>query len=238
MTHFDLLQLPVAYHLFHLILLTLLTPYPSTMPRRLLYSFAQFYNSNFERRPTATLIVTNGVLNSVADILAQSSSILLHKPTVQNPLPPTYDPARTLRFAVFGMAMGPIIGRWMRLLEKRIPMPNVSRGGGLTLPGEVVRKKGGEGVQLAKRVLADQVVMAPIGLCLFVGSMGIMEGHSQLEISEKFRDIYWAALFANWKIWPLIQTINFKLMPIQYRVPFQSTCGIAWTLYLSLLNAQ
>ncbi|TYJ52904.1 hypothetical protein B9479_006492 [Cryptococcus floricola] len=208
------------------------------MPRKLLYSFAQFYNSNFERRPTATLIVTNGVLNSVADILAQSSSIFLHKPTVQNPLPPTYDPTRTLRFAVFGMAMGPIIGRWMRLLEKRIPMPNVSRGGGLTLPGGVVRKKGGEGIQLAKRVLADQVVMAPIGLCLFVGSMGIMEGHSQLEISEKFRDIYWAALFANWKIWPLIQTINFKLMPIQYRVPFQSTCGIAWTLYLSLLNAK
>ncbi|WVQ77500.1 hypothetical protein IAR50_007186 [Cryptococcus sp. DSM 104548] len=191
------------------------------MPRRLLYSFAQFYNANFERRPTATLIVTNGVLNSVADILAQSSSILLHKPTAQSPLAPTYDPSRTLRFAVFGMAMGPIIGRWMRLLEKKIPMPN-----------------GGEGIQLAKRVLADQVVMAPIGLCLFVGSMGIMEGHSQLEISEKFRDIYWAALFANWKIWPLIQTINFKLMPIQYRVPFQSTCGIAWTLYLSLLNAR
>ena len=47
-----------------------------------------------------------------------------------------------------------------------------------------------------------------------------------------------AALIANWKVWPLIQTINFKLMPLQYRVPFQSTCGIAWTLYLSLLNAK
>lgn len=47
-----------------------------------------------------------------------------------------------------------------------------------------------------------------------------------------------AALLANWKVWPLIQTVNFKLMPLQYRVPFQSTCGIAWVLYLSLLNSR
>lgn len=90
-----------------------------------------------------------------------------------------------------------------------------------------------------------------------------MEGHSTEEIKEKFQDvrffgapllsrfllnqpllllfnvqIYVSAILANWKIWPAIQGINFKLMPIQYRVPFQSTCGIAWTLYLSLLNAK
>jgi protein Mpv17 len=47
-----------------------------------------------------------------------------------------------------------------------------------------------------------------------------------------------AALIANWKVWPLIQTINFKVMPLPYRVPFQSTCGIGWVLYLSLLNAR
>ncbi|OCF34395.1 hypothetical protein I316_03909 [Kwoniella heveanensis BCC8398] len=73
---------------------------------------------------------------------------------------------------------------------------------------------------------------------LFVGSMGIMEGRGGDEIQQKFSDMYIPALIANWKVWPLIQTINFKLMPIQYRVPFQSTCGIAWTLYLSLLNAK
>jgi protein Mpv17 len=33
------------------------------------------------------------------------------------------------------------------------------------------------------------------------------------------------------------QFINFWLMPLPYRVPFQQTCGVFWTLYLSLLNA-
>jgi protein Mpv17 len=42
--------------------------------------------------------------------------------------------------------MGPFIGRWLRLLERHIPM--VKAGGA-----------GSTGIQLAKRVMADQVIM-------------------------------------------------------------------------------
>jgi protein Mpv17 len=58
---------------------------------------------------------------------------------------------------VFGAAMGPFIGKWLRLLERHIPM--VKAGGA-----------GSTGIQLAKRVLADQVVMyvypSPPSVCL------------------------------------------------------------------------
>jgi protein Mpv17 len=54
-----------------------------------------------------------------------------------------YDVARTLRFVAFGMAMGPIIGRWILILERQLPM----------------RQGLNKNVQLAKRVLADQVIM-------------------------------------------------------------------------------
>ncbi|ODO03551.1 hypothetical protein L198_02399 [Cryptococcus wingfieldii CBS 7118] len=205
------------------------------MPKRLLNSAVRLYNNNFQRRPDTTLIVTNGALNGIADALAQASSILLHKPTPQSPLAPKYDYARTLRFTIFGMAMGPFVGRWMSFLETRIPMGNIVRSGRVVLPGRVVKQRGGDNAQLAKRVLADQVIMGPIDLCLFVGSMGIMEGLSQASIIEKFQDVL--ALIADWAYWPIAQTINFKYMPLQYRVPFQSTCGIAWTVYLSILNA-
>ncbi|OCF73374.1 hypothetical protein I204_06606 [Kwoniella mangroviensis CBS 8886] len=192
------------------------------MAPRFLLNFARYYNSNFDRRPIPTLIITNGVLNTIADALAQTSSIILHDPTPTSPTP-SYDPERTLRFAIYGMAMGPLIGHWMRLLERAIPVRIGSKGAGLGL---------------AKRVAADQMIMAPFGMSLFISSMGFMEGKSLEGIKDKFSDMFYPALIANWKVWPLIQTINFKLMPIQYRVPFQSTCGIAWTLYLSLLNAK
>ncbi|WRT69866.1 uncharacterized protein IL334_006857 [Kwoniella shivajii] len=193
------------------------------MAPRFLLNFARFYNSNFDKRPIPTLIVTNGVLNTVADALAQTSTMLLHTPTPASPTAPSYELERTLRFAIYGMAMGPLIGRWMRVLERSIPVKMGSKGAGLGL---------------AKRVAADQLLMAPFGLCLFITSMGVMEGRNFDGIQDKFSDMFYPALIANWKVWPLIQTINFKLMPIQYRVPFQSTCGIAWTLYLSLLNAK
>ncbi|ORY34585.1 hypothetical protein BCR39DRAFT_513490 [Naematelia encephala] len=192
------------------------------MATQAIKNFGKFYNYHFDRRPIPTLIITNGVLNSIADVIAQTSSILMSK-TDQRSFFQIYDPERTLRFAVFGMAMGPIIGRWMRLLERQIPIRAGAKGNGL---------------QLAKRVLADQLMMAPFGLVVFVSSMGIMEGKTTDEIGQKFSDMYFPAILANWKVWPVIQTINFKLMPLQYRVPFQSTCGIAWTLYLSLLNAK
>jgi len=80
--------------------------------------------------------------------------------------------------------------------------------------------------------------MAPIGLLVFIGSMGIMEGCSVDQIREKYGDMYIPALFANWRVWPLAQLINFRYMPLPYRVPFQSTCGVLWTIYLSILNSQ
>jgi hypothetical protein len=42
---------------------------------------------------------------------------------------------------------------------------------------------------LGKRVLADQVVMAPFGLVLFIGSMGIMEGRTTQDLKEKYQDV-------------------------------------------------
>ncbi|KAJ9108060.1 hypothetical protein QFC20_003629 [Naganishia adeliensis] len=196
----------------------------------ILQNFAKFYNANFDRRPVPTLMVTNGILNTIADAVAQSSQMILaqrsmpHPDTPEfQPPPPGYDYARTLRFAVFGVAMGPLIGVWMRFLERNIPLVGGSRRRTL---------------QLGKRVFADQVLLAPIGLAIFVSAMGAMEGKNTEQLKEKFSDMYLPALISNWKVWPLAQAVNFSLMPLQYRVPFQSTCGIAWNVYLSLLNAR
>jgi len=65
-----------------------------------------------------------------------------------------------------------------------------------------------------------------------------MEGRTWNQISQKYGDMYVPALFANWKVWPLAQLINFRYLPLAYRVPFSQTCGVFWTLYLSLLNAR
>ncbi|KAF8761956.1 Mpv17 / PMP22 family [Rhizoctonia solani] len=202
-------------------------------------AIARVYQDSFTKRPSATLAVTNGALNAFADVVAQTAQIFSHttgggfqlttpdkaphKPEFEPP-PPRYDPARTLRFFAFGTAMGPIIGRWNVFLENRFPLRSI--GGKVSMAA------------LGKRVAADQIVMAPIGLTVFVGMMGWMEGRNLEGIKQKYSDMYAPALAANYKVWPAAQLVNFRYMPLPYRVPFQATCGVFWTLYLSLLNAR
>lgn len=185
---------------------------------------ARFYQQSFETHPYRTLAFTNGTLNGLGDAAAQLSQRAFGgKPHDQ---PHIYDPLRTLRFLCFGFGLGPFIGRWNFFLEHTFPLRTVAGTGKVSLKA------------LSKRVVADQLFMAPMGLVVFIGSMGIMEGRNTNKIREKYNDILVPALFANWKVWPLAQLINFRYMPLPYRLPFQSTCGIFWTLYLSILNVK
>ncbi|KZT61083.1 Mpv17/PMP22 [Calocera cornea HHB12733] len=68
--------------------------------------------------------------------------------------------------------------------------------------------------------------------------MGVMEGKNVQQIRQKYKDMYWSALIANWQVWPAAQLINFRYMPLPYRVPFQASLGVFWSLYLSLLNSR
>ena len=176
---------------------------------------------------------------------------------------PAYDPVRTVRFVVFGTMMGPFLAKWNHWLEHRFPLRVASSNAVKGVVANVNKSvsAGSSAPQgnvsitaLAKRVGMDQVVMAPFGVSLFLllvltevftphqlfiflGSMGLMEGHSSGAIKQKYIDLYPPAIKANWTVWPAIQFINFRFMPLPYRVPFQASCGVFWTLYLSLLNS-
>ncbi|KZT61081.1 hypothetical protein CALCODRAFT_59154 [Calocera cornea HHB12733] len=186
----------------------------------------RLYNESFNRNPSRTLMITNGVLTAFADTVAQHAQMIFSKDddpaTVRH-----YDPYRTLRFFAFGFGMGPLLGRWNRFLEQAFPLRNVGGKGSRVSMSS-----------LAKRVVCDQIIMAPIGLVIFTGSMGVMEGKNVQQIRQKYKDMYWSALIANWQVWPAAQLINFRYMPLPYRVPFQASLGVFWSLYLSLLNSR
>jgi len=92
-------------------------------------------------------------------------------------------------------------------------------------------------VPVLKRVAADQFVFSPFGLCCFFTFMTVAEGGGKRQVIRKFEDLYFPTLKANWVIWPAVQLINFRVMPLRFQIPFVSTIGIAWTVYLSMKNA-
>lgn len=53
---------------------------------------------------------------------------------------------------------------------------------------------------LFKRVAADQLIMAPIGLAIFISTMAILEGLEWEEIEERYKRMYWSVLLVNWQM--------------------------------------
>ncbi|PWN24938.1 hypothetical protein BDZ90DRAFT_268667 [Jaminaea rosea] len=213
----------------------------------LYHRFGAFYSSSFSRRPWLTLAIANGTLGVIADSLAQNfekqqarQQAKDKEGSVSSRETKGWDWARSGRFAAFGVGMAPILAEWNKFIEFAFPL-RTNAASTSTTAGAAASTAVSAGkvslVALGKRVSFDQVLFAPFGLVCFVGAMGAMEYGSWPGVKAKFSDMYMPALLANWQVWPLIQLVNFRFVPLRFRVPFTSSCGIAWTLYLSLLAA-
>ncbi|KXX78374.1 Protein sym1 [Madurella mycetomatis] len=213
------------------------------------------FNSYYDERPLLTMMVTNSILGGVADTVAQSITsirqralrkhpnghlsprqdpvaIEIHELDRKNPfsdrelipeskaLPPPFDFERLTRFMAYGFCIAPVQFRWFKFLERCFPITKASA----FMPA-------------MKRVAFDQLIFAPFGVAAFFTAMTVAEGGGRRAVSHKLRDMYVPTLKANYMLWPAVQVINFRLMPVQFQLPFVSTVGIAWTAYLSLTNA-
>ncbi|KAK8029795.1 hypothetical protein PG993_011086 [Apiospora rasikravindrae] len=210
------------------------------------------FNAYYDERPILTMMVTNAVLGGIADTVAQTITsvreralhkkggitkddnvaIEIHDLDRKNPfyerdlipdsklLPPPFDFERLTRFMAYGFAMAPLQFKWFGFLSRTFPITKTSAFG-----------------PAMKRVAFDQLIFAPFGIACFFTVMTAAEGGGKRAIAHKLRDMYIPTLKANFLVWPAVQVINFRLMPVQFQLPFVSTIGIAWTAYLSLSNA-
>jgi hypothetical protein len=116
-------------------------------------------------------------------------------------LPPPFDFERTTRFMSYGFLMSPIQHRWFRFLSSTFPVSKTATW----LPA-------------LKRVAFDQFLFAPAGLAAFFTFMTVAEGGGKRAVQRKFQDVYVPALKANYMVWPAVQLINFRVMPIQFQI--------------------
>ncbi|EGC42991.1 Mvp17/PMP22 family protein [Histoplasma capsulatum var. duboisii H88] len=216
------------------------------------------FNSYYAEKPVLTTMVTNAVLGGIADTVAQSItavrtrmathrrsrsnandpnndliSIEIHSLNKEKPpavgelgsyntrhLATPFDFERLTRFMAYGFFMAPIQFQWFGFLARSFPITTTHA----TVPA-------------LKRVAMDQLIFAPIGLLCFFTFMTVAEGGGRRAIVRKMQDVYTPTLKANFMLWPAVQILNFRVIPIQFQIPFVSTVGIAWTAYLSLANS-
>ncbi|KAI0872221.1 Mpv17/PMP22 family protein [Hypoxylon argillaceum] len=211
---------------------------------------ASRYNAYFDERPVLTMMVTNAVLGGIADTVAQTITSVKQRANRKSgsstrddsisieiqdmgrkdsrgdlyadtrALATPFDFERLTRFMAYGFAMAPIQFKWFGFLSRAFPITKTSAF-----------------VPALKRVAVDQIAFAPVSVALFFSVMTVAEGGGRRAVALKLKDMYLPTLKANYMVWPAVQIINFRLMPVQFQLPFVSTIGIAWTAYLSLSNA-
>ncbi|KAK4136596.1 hypothetical protein BT67DRAFT_185269 [Trichocladium antarcticum] len=166
------------------------------------------YQARLAARPLLTQAVTTSILFAVGDISAQQ---LVDKRGVEK-----HDLIRTGRMALYGgVIFGPAAATWFKVLQKHVKLrsPNAT---------------------ILARVAVDQGVFAPTFVGVFLSSMAVMEG---TPVGAKLERSYVSALTANWMVWPFVQMVNFKFVPLQHRLLFVNVISIGWNCYLSFLNS-
>jgi len=121
------------------------------------------------------------------------------------------------RFWVYGALFhAPLVFNWLRLAGRLFPKDTVSH--------------------LAAKVLMDQTMFAPVALSAFYIGLATLEGKDNEEIYKE-----WKTKFPNtWAIsvfvWPFLQTINFKFVPVPLRAIYVGFFSFFWTTFLAFIK--
>ncbi|KAK9803863.1 hypothetical protein WJX73_010251 [Symbiochloris irregularis] len=113
---------------------------------------------------------------------------------------------------------GPVGHVWYSLLDKWV-MPH--------------RPKSNKAVVL--KMLADQVLWAPIFSCVFFVFVYLLQGRPEAIVPTIQRKLV-PMLLCNYALWPLAHLINFKFVPQQQRILYINCVQIIWSAYLSNLQ--
>uniref|UniRef100_A0A914VLX5 Mitochondrial inner membrane protein Mpv17 n=1 Tax=Plectus sambesii TaxID=2011161 RepID=A0A914VLX5_9BILA len=163
------------------------------------------YQRALTKRPLITQMCSAGILAGSGDVIAQ---LAVEKRKLKN-----YDLIRTGRFFVLGSCyVAPVLFRWFRILE-RIP--------------------GNPKVAPLVRLAVDQIAFAPCLLSGFLINLRILEGNSPKESFDHWKKEFKGYMLASWKVWPMVQLVNFYLVPLQYRILVVQTVALFWNTYIA-----
>jgi len=127
----------------------------------------------------------------------------------------TVDYSRTAKFFGIGFIVaGPGLRKWYGLLDARIRSTKP-----LT--------------RTLEKVFFDQIVFAPLFLGGLVSIIGFTQHQDIEKIKTKLQNEYVDILKSNYYVWPWVQLINFRFVPLNYQVLVTQVVAVMWNIYVS-----
>jgi protein Mpv17 len=193
--------------------------------RGLFYQFSNLlrsYSKLLEEHPYTTKMISSGVIGGIGDFLIQK---VQGKDTGR-----AFDFRRWAVFtSVAAFYIAPVINVWFNWLNS-LPMLEGMNGFGKALMMTGIDQTIGAVFVNAGFFFAfelfDRIFPKPSPLNLGRPSV-IAAG------MDAVRNKLWETLVANWYCWPVINFLNFYLVPIQFRVLVSNLAAVFWNMFLS-----
>lgn len=87
------------------------------------------------------------------------------------------------------------------------------------------------------KALVEQVSYGPAAMCCFFFGINLLEFKPISECVEEVKMKFWSTYKVGVCIWPILQTVNFLLIPERNRVVYVSICSLVWTSFLAYMKA-
>ncbi|XP_065192889.1 uncharacterized protein LOC135823939 [Sycon ciliatum] len=177
--------------------------------------FLAWYNGMLQKAPVPTKAITSGILFGAGDGIAQLLSMRSEKGT-------PFDLPRFLRASAFGFFfLGPLAHLHFNFLEYLV----VKR---LAVSAALM--------PFAKVGIEQFTYWAPVINAFYHFIIGFMEGIGFNASIDRVKERWLPTMKANYTIWPAVQLLNFKLVPIAHQLNFVLVVSLGWAVYLSSLG--
>jgi len=163
------------------------------------------YKQQLNRNPLRTKALTSACIAGVSDVVAQ-------KITGRK-----YDFRRTIKLALYGLLWsGPVVHYWQNFLQRLFQ-------GKADLNTAV------------KKVVLDQLTIGPIlNLAFMTYTSVVVNGIPPAIAFNAIVNNYPGAQIQGWKVWPIASLINYRFIPLQFRVLFINVIALFWSIFLIL----
>jgi protein Mpv17 len=173
-----------------------------------------WYNGWLDRSPLLTKSITSAVLFGLGDVIAQF---------VSGGLQFQFDVPRFFRASAFGcFLLGPLAHIHYNFLDWLV----------------VHRLAVGAAAMPFVKMFIDQFTYWAPGInVVYHFSLGMMEGKGVDGSVERVKDKIIPTLKANYLLWPAVQIINFKFVPVAHQLNLILVVSLGWAAFLSQLSS-
>lgn len=123
------------------------------------------------------------------------------------------DYKKSVRMVTVGtFVVAPLVFTWMFLAERMFP-------------GRAIKT-------VAKKMITDQVVFAPVAISTFYFTTCMLERKSLQQFKEEWLVKFPITYKTGMMFWPFVQAVNFSVVPYKHRAKVIGCASFLWSMFL------